>query len=166
MVPEAEPVVSSFRARYATASVASRIPAHITLLVPYVPAARLDDEALGAARAHFSGVVPFDAALVAVGRFDEHVWLAPSPRYLFVDLIRATCRRFPESPYGTEFHDPVPHLTIGQASQAISAEAMLRAAEAEVGPHLPVRFRAASASLLEECSDSTWVQAAEFRFGA
>ncbi len=166
MVPEADLVVSAFRARYASASVANRIPAHVTLLFPYVAAARLDDEALSAAREHFRGIVPFDAALVAVGRFDEHVWLAPSPRDTFVELIRTTCRCFPESSYGTEFPDPAPHLTIGQATLAVSAEAIFRAAEPEIAPHLPVRFRAGAAALLVEQADCTWAHAAVFHFGA
>ena len=42
MVPEAEPLVSAFRARFAAASVARRLPAHITLLIPFVAASKLD----------------------------------------------------------------------------------------------------------------------------
>ena len=166
MVPEVEPVVSAFRARFAAASIAKGIPTHITLLIPYVPAARLDDDALSAAREHFRGVAPFAAELVAVGRFEEHVWLAPSPRDTFVELIRATCRRYPESSYGTEFPDPVPHLTIGQVSPGVSVEAILGAAEAEIAPHLPVAFGASTATLLEEQANGTWASTTEFPFAS
>ena len=164
-MPEAEPLVSSFRARYAAASVARAMPAHITLSIPYVPAAWLDGASIAPARDHFRGVEPFDAEFVAVGRFDEHVWLAPAPTERFVELIRATCRWYPESPYGTEFPEPVPHLTVGQASEEVTLDAILRAAEVELAPKLPVAFRAAAATLLVEQADGMWEQAVVLPFG-
>ena len=165
VVPEVEPVVSAFRARYAAGSVAHRMPAHITLLIPYVPAARLDGAAIESAREHFSSVAAFDAELVAVGRFDEHVWLAPSPHDRFVELIRATRERFPESSRGTALRDPVPHLTVGKATAAVPIEAVVRAAEAELSPRLPLRFRAASATLFVETPGGRWEQVAVLPFG-
>lgn len=163
-MPEAEPVVASFRARYAAESVARRIPAHITLLIPYVAAARLDDLAVSEAREHFGSAAPFDAALVEIGRFTEHVWLAPSPSDAFVELIRSTCRRFPESPYGEAFPSPVPHLTVGQASPSASVGEIARAAEVELAPRLPVGFRVDAAWLLVEQGDGTWVATERFAF--
>lgn len=165
VVPEAEAVVSAFRERYAARS-AARIPAHITLLVPYVPAERLDGAAIEAAREHIGQFAPFDAERTGVGRFAEHVWLAQSPTEVFAGLIRATCRRFPESSYGAEFPEPVPHLTIGEASGDVSVEEIVRAAECEIAPQLPVRFRVSAASLLVEHADGKWLQGADFGFGA
>ena len=166
VVPEAESVISAFRDRYAVRSAASRIPAHVTLLVPYVPAEHLDSAAIEAARQLFGHFAPFDAELVGVGRFAEHVWLAPSPAEVFAELIRATCRRFPESPYGAEFPDPVPHLTVGEASVDVSVEEIVRAAEREIVPRLPVRFRVSAATLLVEQVGGTWLRDADFGFGA
>lgn len=164
IVPEAEPVVAAFRARYAAESVAKRIPAHITLLIPYVAAARLDDMAVASAREHFRSFAPFAAELVEVGRFTEHVWLAPSPREAFVDLIQVTCRRFPESPHGEAFPNPVPHLTVGQAGPGLSVEAIASAAEEELAPRLPIAFRVDSAWLLVEQDDGMWVAAERLLF--
>lgn len=163
-MPEAEPVVATFRARYAAESVAKRIPAHITLLIPYVAAASLDADSVSAAREHFAGVAPFDAALVEIGCFAEHVWLAPSPREVFVELISSTCRRFPDSPYGDAFPNPVPHLTVGQAGPGGSVAEIARAAEVELAPRLPVAFRVDAAWLLVEQDDRTWVASERFGF--
>lgn len=165
-MPEAEPTVAAFRARYAATSVARRIPAHITLLIPFVPAVDLDEGAVAAARDHFAATRPIDGALVSIGSFPEHVWLAPSPREAFAELIRKTCGRFPESPYGREFPDPVPHLTIGQADDEVTVEEIVRAAEREIAPRLPVRFRAASAWLLVEQVEGAWAREVEFPFGS
>ena len=166
IVPEAESVVATFRARYAAESLAKRIPAHITLLIPYVAASRLDDVAVSSAREHFGSFAPLDAELVEVGRFTEHVWLAPSPREPFVGLIQDTCRRFPESPYGETFPNPVPHLTVGQATPSLSAEEIARTAEEELGPQLPVAFRVDAAWLLVEQEDGTWIADERLPFAA
>jgi hypothetical protein len=136
------------------------------VLIPYVAAAALDDAAISAARDHFAHVAPSDAKLVEVGRFTEHVWLAPAPRERFVELIRSACRRFPDSLHGEEFPDPVPHLTVGQASGGSRLDQVAQAAEAELAPRLPVRFRVDSAWLLVEQSNGTWVAAERFPLGA
>jgi hypothetical protein len=72
VVPEAEPVVASFRARFAAASVAHEIPAH-ALLIPYVAAMQLDAIAVAAAREHFRSLEllnePADGTWVAAQRF-------------------------------------------------------------------------------------------------
>ena len=165
-MPEAEPVVAPFRARYAVESVARRLPAHITLLLPYVAAAGLDDVAVSDAREHFARIAAFDAALVEAGSFTEHVWLAPLPSDAFVELIQLTCSRFPESPYGQAFPKPVPHLTVGQASAAASVEEIAQAAEEELVPRLPIAFRVDAAWLLIEQGDGTWVAAERFTFAS
>ncbi len=43
IVPTAEPVVGSFRARY-DPSAAVDIPAHITVLYPFMPPEKIDDQ--------------------------------------------------------------------------------------------------------------------------
>lgn len=124
--------------------------------MPYVMVNRLDSAAVGAARSHFLRSSSFDAELVAVGSFTEHVWLAPEPRQAFVDLIRATCQRFPESDYGSRFPNPVPHLTVGQVSRDTSIDELVGAAERDLAPILPIRFRVDAATLLEEQPDGSW----------
>ncbi len=143
------------------------MPAHITLLVPFVPADRVDERALAAARSHFAEILSFDAELAAVGRFAEHVWLSPAPGERFVELISATWERFPQyPPYGGDFegHDPVPHLTVGVSTATTTIDELFAAAERELAPHLPLAFHVDAAWLLIEQPDHGWRATERFRF--
>ena len=51
-VPEVEPLVGDWRSRYDNATLG--VPAHVTLLFPFVPAAQLDDVLLGELEALFA----------------------------------------------------------------------------------------------------------------
>ena len=125
----------------------------------------LDDAALTAALVHFHRVAPFDAELVRVDRFAEHVWLAPEPRSVFVELIRDTCLAFPDcAPYSGAFAEPEPHLTVGQTSPDATVDEIARAAEHDLAPRLPVSFRVEAAWLLVEQADGTWVAAEQLPF--
>ena len=161
-VPEAEPVVGGFRARFDATSVARGIVPHVTVLFPFVPAAEIDAVSEDVA-AHVRRLPGFDAALVAVRCFPEHVWLAPEPRARWVDLIEATCARYPDiRPYEGAVDSVEPHLTVGAATESTLTATIFTAAERELTRHLPLRFRVDTVSLLEEQADGTWVVAAQF----
>ena len=165
-MPEAEPLVASFRARYAAASVAEAIPAHITLLFPFVEAGRVDDALRALVEAHFAAALPFAAELSSVGRFEAYVWLVPEPRERFVELVTATWSRFPECPpYGGDFAEIVPHLTVGGATEEVTTDEIVAAAGEELAPRLPLPFVADAAWLLVEQVDRTWVADERFPFG-
>ncbi len=161
--------MAPFRAIYDAEKVAMRVPAHITLLYPFVLAARIDERLLGAVRSHFAGITEFEAELVAVGRFDEHVWLAPAPSERFVELVSATWARFPEcAPYDGQFegHDPVPHLTVGGSNPTTTLDELVAAAERELAPRLPLTFHVDAAWLLVEQSDLSWRATERFPFAS
>jgi len=123
----------------------------VTLLFPFASVAVVDEPLRAELRAHFASFRAFDAELDAVGCFDGHVWLSPQPRGRFVELIDATCTRFPAfPPYGGEFTEPVPHLTIGAATTGVPVDEIARAAEAELAPVL----RCASERTPRGCSSS------------
>ena len=103
---------------------------------------------------------------MAVGHFPEHVWLAPEPRARWLELIGATCARFPGTPpYEGLFDEPEPHLTIGEQTADHPTEEILATAERELVPALPLRFRVESVTLLEEQADATWSVARSFPLG-
>jgi 2'-5' RNA ligase len=157
VVPDVEPLVGAFRALHHAAAVARGVPPHITVLVPFVPPEALDADVRSQVRAHAAGLEAFDAELTRVATFAGHVWLAPAPRERFVALIRRTYERFPEyPPYDGDHPEPEPHLTVGQARSASALAGMAASAERELGPGLPVRFRVAALTLLEEGGDGVW----------
>ncbi|MCD2192702.1 2'-5' RNA ligase family protein [Actinomycetospora endophytica] len=136
LIPAAEPAVGKHR-RALDPTTAAGVPAHVTVLYPFVPPAEVTTTTVATLRAAVSPVAPFACRFTGTGWFGEDLlWLAPTPADPFAELTRRVWRSFPEQvPYGGE-HEPHPHLTVGYGSHA-SLEA-LRAAEAELRPSLPV----------------------------
>ena len=162
----AEELVGDFRRRHNAVSLARRLPPHITVLFPFVKAAALNEDTHSDLAAHFSTLDPFEAALTGVGQFDDYVWLAPEPRDRFVDLITATCDRFPDlPPYEGEGGQPEPHLTIAAIDDGDSAERVANVARPEFALLLPFRFVVDSVSLFEEQDDGMWQESARFKLG-
>ena len=109
VVDEATPLVASFRLRHHRRAVERNIPPHVTILVPFVPAAALDPAAMAAVKDLFGSLPAFAASLEHVAAFPAHVWLTPAPRERFLALIRRVYERFPEyPPYGGEQAEPEP----------------------------------------------------------
>ena len=134
-VPEAEDVVGPHRAaldRYASWGV----PAHVTLLYPFVSPPKIDDGVTRALADVLRTVPAFRITLSRIAWFgDSVVWLAPEPDQPFQMLTNALVARFPgHPPYGGGHVEVIPHLTIGQGAPVEA----LRAAAAAVEPQLPI----------------------------
>ena len=158
-VPQAEPAVSAWRSQLDPMA-ALGIPAHLTVLFPFVPPAGIDEAARTTLRELLSSVTTFDFSLVATRWFaDTVVWLAPDPDAPFRVLTQAVADAFPAyPPYGGQFPDPVPHLTIADRGPP---EAM-HAAEQQLQRALPIRSIARSVTLLTELPTGRWDQTATF----
>jgi 2'-5' RNA ligase len=164
LVPEAEAAVSAFRARY-DPSAAAGMPAHVTLLYPFLPPEMIDQAVTAELTALFSTVPPFDYVLATVRRFPGVLYLAPEPSEPFRRVTDAIWQRFPDAPpYGGAHADIVPHLTVAHAGDA-DATARI---EAEFAPTaeraLPIRARAREAVLLDNRLVN-WTVRARFRLG-
>ncbi len=135
-VPEAEPWVKDLRERYdPTAAVG--VPAHITVLFPFVPPDLLTDSDFARAAETFQRFRPFEFRLEQVGRFPESLYLIPEPDEPFISLTETIMREFPEyPPYGGKFTEIVPHLTIADRNAELStiAETELLGIMKELGP--------------------------------
>jgi hypothetical protein len=115
-VPEVEPVVGRYRWTMDRAA-GWGVPAHVTVVYPFVPADDLDQATVDAVAAAVATVPVFDCVFARVEWFtDQVVWLAPEPDLPFRALTRAVEQRFPDHPpYGGAYPDPIPHLTVGEA---------------------------------------------------
>ena len=162
----ADELVADFRRRFNAATVARRLPPHITVssrspACPPWTRALHDD--LGE---HFAAFEPFEAELTHVGSFEGYVWLAPEPRERFVELIAATCERYPAfPPYEGAWGEPEPHLTIAAIGDGDDAEQIVEIARSELAALLPFRFAVTGVSLFEEQADGTFEQPAGFSLG-
>src|SRR4051794_5821857 len=111
-VPEAEPVVGALRASL-DRSAGLGVPAHVTVIYPFLAPDRLGPDEPRRLRDAVRSVARFDVSFPEVRWFaDTVVWLAPHPAEGFRALIDAVWSAFPECPqYGGAFGPPVPHLT-------------------------------------------------------
>jgi 2'-5' RNA ligase len=136
-VPEAEEAVAAHRARL-DAPAGFGIPAHVTVLFPFVPPADLDSHVIGTLASAIGTIPRFDAAFERTGWFGTQVlWLAPEPAAAFDALTRAVTDAFPHyPPFGGRHGVVVPHLTVGHAG---TAGGELIEAEEQVLGHLPIR---------------------------
>ncbi|SNY45202.1 2'-5' RNA ligase family protein [Paractinoplanes atraurantiacus] len=163
-VGEAEPVVAAHRERL-DAAASWGVPAHITVLYPFLPPAEIDEHVLTALTGVAASVPAFFCTLERVDWFgDNVVWLAPAPATPIVTLTAAVTARFPEIlPYGGEFTDIVPHLTIGHDHP----REVLEAAAADITAHLPIHARVSSLRLIagRPSPGPGWQNLAEFPLG-
>ncbi|MGW3914348.1 2'-5' RNA ligase family protein [Streptomyces sp. NPDC005070] len=159
-VPEAEPAVRAWRDRL-DPSVHSGMPAHVTVLFPFLPESRIDDDTLAAIADVFGRHKPFEARFGQCGRFPGILYLAPEPAASFRALTEAVVARWPETPsFGGRFAEIVPHLTIAQGQDGTE----LDEAEADLQDRLPVITRVASVDLMVH-DGSRWRQRASFTLG-
>ena len=134
-VPEAEALVAPLRERF-DASARLGVPAHVTVLFPFVAPEAIDASVLQRIESVLSAAQPFRFSLAKVARFPETTYLEPEPSAPFAALTEALVREFPQFlPYGGEFPTVVPHLTVahGSAAEATIAQAQLEAALARHG---------------------------------
>jgi hypothetical protein len=144
-VPAAEPAVSEHRARLDEAAW-DGVPAHITVLYPFLPPAGIDAALLESLGSLFAAFAPFEFTLDKVRWFgDELVWLGPRDPAPFTALTDLAFTAFPSCPpYGGRHTEVIPHLTIGHRG---GPEALRAAAEA-VRPCLPIEAAAAEVILM------------------
>ncbi|HEX7441465.1 MAG TPA: 2'-5' RNA ligase family protein [Caldimonas sp.] len=163
-VPEAEPYVATLRERL-DPSARLGVPAHVTLLYPFMAPERIGGAVLERARALAASSAPFAYRLAGIRRFPGVLYLSPQPGAPFVELTLRLAREFPEHPpYGGRHADIVPHLTVAQADaqELAAAEVELRAALPRSGG---VAARCNDLALIEN-SSGRWRPVQTFPLGA
>jgi 2'-5' RNA ligase len=150
-VPEAEPLVGEWRARYDW-SAQHGVPAHVTLLFPFVPVEHVDDVLLDELRRLFEGEAAFSFSFPRVARFPEVAWLAPEPDEPFRRLTDLIFQRYPAYPPYEGIHDVViPHLTVAEGDVTLQDEV-----EAALTPHLPIAAEAREVTMIVEDEAGYW----------
>src|SRR5262245_48476896 len=145
-VPEASSIVDPWRERTCLDKPSIGIPAHLTIVFPFVPAGQLNDELANQLRELVGGFGAFSCAFRSTGRFPGTLYLAPDPARPFVALTEAMVARFPDHrPYEGVHEEIVPHLTVAHGDEELLTEA-----EAGLEPFLPIQTRVREVLLMEE----------------
>jgi 2'-5' RNA ligase len=160
-VPEAEPLVGAWRERY-DAAARTGVPAHITLLYPFLPPARIGADVLRRLTRLFAAAAPIRFELGAVRRFPGILYLEPRPSTPMRDLTHGIWALHPETPpYGGLFPEVVPHLTVAQ----VQDPALLDEVEAAVAPGLPIAAHVTEAWLMIQGDSERWRVGYRFPLG-
>jgi hypothetical protein len=162
-VPEAEELVAAWRERYDD-SAQTGVPAHITLLYPFLPPEEIGPDDLRRLSELFESAPATRFDLVALRRFEQGVlYLAPVPDEFLRHLTDRIWELYPHRPpYGGAFEHVIPHLTVAQ----LDDPAVLDHIEATVRPGLPVAAHAAEAWLMLQGEDDRWRAGHVFRMAA
>jgi 2'-5' RNA ligase len=159
-IPAAEPAVRRHRERL-NASARLGIPAHITVLVPFMAPGKIDTAVLTRLERLFAAVSGFGFRLDHTDWFSDTVlWLAARDPGPFRALTQRVFEAFPDfPPFGGQFDDVVPHLTIGHGHPLSD----LRAAEESVRAQLPIEGHVGAVTLMTQQSpEGQWTKTATF----
>jgi len=123
-VAVAEPLVSGWRMRH-DASAAAGVPAHVTVIAPFLAPERVTADVLAELRALFSARPAPQVRFTRSGRFPATgdapgvLYLDPEPADGLRALTETVVGRWPEAPpYGGIHGQIVPHLTVAIAGEA------------------------------------------------
>jgi 2'-5' RNA ligase len=149
LVPEAERVVEPFR-DFHDPSAALGMPAHITLLYPFIPPDKITPEAIDALTQCFLRFSPFSFTLKEARRFSGVLYLAPDPGDTFRKLTQAIWKMSPATPpYRGRHADIVPHLSVAQLDDEKELDAVAGAFGRAARPSLPIRAEASTVALMD-----------------
>jgi 2'-5' RNA ligase superfamily len=174
-VPEAEPAVGRYRERF-VASARLGVPAHITVLFPFMSPQAISPAVIAELEHVFAAVSRFRFRLTHTNWFgDEVLWLGARDPAPFRALTRYVAETFPEfPPYEGQFSktESHPHLTVGKTAETLCRTlngreghpvTELRSAESGVRSHLPIDGEATSVTLMTQASTGgQWTKTATF----
>jgi 2'-5' RNA ligase len=163
-VPEAERYIARYRQRF-DPSARRNVPAHVTVLYPFMAPREIDHEVLERLARIARAVPCFDYRLAETRRFPVSLYLAPQPDDSFAALTEAVHRAYPDfPPFEGKFETVVPHVTVAHADepQLCEIEVELRIALASGGA---VKARCSEMVLIEN-STGRWEEMQRFALGA
>jgi 2'-5' RNA ligase len=162
-VPEAEPFIARYRQRF-DPSARRNVPAHVTILYPFLPPPGVDAAALETLRGIAASVPRFDYRLRETRRFPVSLYLAPDPDRHFAALTDRVFSAFPDHPpFAGKFDTVVPHVTVAHGDEPLLCEI-----EVELRIALPPSGVAARCEemVLIENSSGRWEPMQVFVLGA
>ena len=148
-IPETEALVARFRIQY-DPSAALGVPAHVTVLYPFKPPGELTKDVVQSLSDLFSRLPGFGASFTESRRFPGMLYLSPEPASLFRHLTEIVAEHFPETPpYGGQFAEVIPHLTVAQVSEPQRLDVIVVAFERAAQGRLPIQAKVKEVVLMD-----------------
>ncbi|MGH3845329.1 MAG: 2'-5' RNA ligase family protein [Pseudonocardiaceae bacterium] len=158
-VPAADPLLTLVETRH-PGTVRQGVPAHVSLLYPFIDAAELDEQVSRALSELFIEQAPMLVEFVECYRRGGFVALRPAPIVELTELTRKAHDRWPDVvPYEGVYGDVEPHVTV--ATRASEETAMT--IEQEVTEQLPISAELREAWLV--AFEGRWALRGRFEFG-
>jgi hypothetical protein len=144
-VPEVESVVGTHR-RALDPSEEWGMPAHVTLLYPFLPPSDIDADVFTRLETIVCRHQQFSVEFFRAAWFDDEVlWLSPEPDLSFRRLTSDLFAAFPETPpYGGSITYPTPHLTVADGAGIH----LMKMVESIVTAKLPIKAEFDSVSVM------------------
>ncbi len=155
-VPESEFLVGKIRSKFdKTAS--NGVPAHITVLYPFIGESQLSESVLRELRDLASMTRQYSFQLTHWCRFETALWLCPDPAEPFRKLTLEIWRRFPSCPpYGGKHSEVQPHLTAAQFDAEDRLDSQWDKIEAQTVSSLPIDCVARGISIYVSNDAGKW----------
>jgi len=161
-VPEAERYIARYRDRY-DPSARRNVPAHVTVLYPFVSPAGIDADVLARLGDIARSVPCFEYRLSRTKRFPVALYLDPEPGDSYAALTDAVFRAFPDyPPFEGKFDTVVPHVTVAHGDEPLLCEIEIELRIALPGAGIPARCHEL---VLIENSSGRWEQMHAFPLG-
>ena len=139
--------------RRSVADATRGVPAHVTLLYPFVQPSELGTAVRSRVAAIARAETAFDYRLRGPGRWPDTAYAAVEPASPFLRLHRAFARAFPDYPiYGRPGFELVPHVTVAEGAAATDPATLRHPAWGE----LPVAARAAALEVIASDARDRW----------
>ena len=136
------------------------LPFHITVLAPFLPTGGITADVIAELQALIATFPSFGFQLTRIERFPDVLYLPPEPEEPFQALTAAVVARWPECPpYGGEFANVIPHLTVGYLPTAASLGD-------DIVPRLPFTASAQEIWLMRPNRTGRWSRSARFSLRA
>jgi 2'-5' RNA ligase len=133
-------------------SAALGVPAHVTILYPFVVASDLSPAVRADVAAIAGEIRAFTVTFSTAARWPGVVYLEPRPSAPFTGLIDRAAARFPEHPpYAGTIAEVIPHVTVVE-SETAPLDELLVSAQAS----LPFEASAEALEVLAEGVDGRW----------
>ncbi|MFG2116225.1 2'-5' RNA ligase family protein [Streptomyces sp. NPDC048718] len=159
-IPEAESAIGGWREQW-DPSARAGVPAHITVLFPFLDESRVDAAVHSALADVLGRHQAFDLRFERCGRLPGVSYLVPEPATRLRRLTEAIVGCWPEAPpYGGRHTEIVPHLTIAQGQE----DAVTEEIEADLACRLPFMSRVTSVELIVH-DGTKWQERASFALG-